>query len=394
MESDLRTPAARLRAGLANLSAIPPDPGARPLPRASGRPAAPARCAPGRACRRRPARPAVAESEPAAAPRPERPRAGGGHRRRYVLRRKLEPLACWPAQYAKLPRRAWDDPRLHQGAKLTLAVILCAARGRRQFATYKRSLAAEARVCERTMYEHLKLLEATRLHPDLARLAPLAAAGAGRRPGAGPAPAAAGLGRGGLGAAAQPAPEGRRRAGRGRPAAAPDPPRARPRASRNRDSDSDDPEQIPNHRPPAAPARNRLPGGAQRWPDAPAGGSDASRRPTNGPCRPARNDTAEAAGLGRRGRSTEIGRDHVSHGVVLLRAARPARPRLPWTRARVSRRAGRALAETVPSWTTTATSTDTSSPYGQPGHGCVDRLVPGARVCSSPWPRRRRDHAR
>ena len=93
-------------------------------------------------------------------PRPERSRAVGGHRRRYVLRRKLEPLACWPNQYARLPRRAWDDPRLHQGAKLTLAVILCAARGRRQFTTYKRSLAADARVCERTMYEHLKLLEA------------------------------------------------------------------------------------------------------------------------------------------------------------------------------------------------------------------------------------------
>ena len=77
-----------------------------------------------------------------------------------MLRRKLEPLACWPGQYARLPRRAWDDPRLHQGAKLTLAVILCAARGRSQFATYKRSLAAEARVCERTMYEHLRLLEA------------------------------------------------------------------------------------------------------------------------------------------------------------------------------------------------------------------------------------------
>jgi len=153
MESDLRTPAARLRAGLANLSAVPPASGGRPLPRAAaGQP--------------RPlgallAGPAVAESESAAAPRPERPRAGGGHRRRYVLRRKLEPLACWPAQYARLPRRAWDDPRLHQGAKLTLAVILCAARGRRQFATYKRSLAADARVCERTMYEHLKLLEAT-----------------------------------------------------------------------------------------------------------------------------------------------------------------------------------------------------------------------------------------
>ena len=33
MESDLRTPAARLRAGLANLSAAPPSLGARPLPR-------------------------------------------------------------------------------------------------------------------------------------------------------------------------------------------------------------------------------------------------------------------------------------------------------------------------------------------------------------------------
>src|SRR3954453_9073921 len=32
-------------------------------------------------------------------------------------------------------------------------------RGRRQFHTYKRSLAADARVCERTMYAHLKLLE-------------------------------------------------------------------------------------------------------------------------------------------------------------------------------------------------------------------------------------------
>ena len=159
-----------------------------------------------------------------------------------MLRRKLEPLACWPAQYAKLPRRAWDDPRLHQGAKLTLAVILCAARGRRQFTTYKRSLAADARVCERTMYEHLKLLEATgyiitwrasRRSPLLVRVADPALV----RP-----PAAAGLGRGGLGAAPQPAPQGRRRAGRGRPAAAPDPPGARAGASRNRDSDSDDPD--------------------------------------------------------------------------------------------------------------------------------------------------------
>ena len=45
--------------------------------------------------------------------------------------------------------------------RVSLAVILCTARGRRQFHTYKRSLAADARVCERTMYEHLKLLEAT-----------------------------------------------------------------------------------------------------------------------------------------------------------------------------------------------------------------------------------------
>ena len=239
MESDLRTPAARLRAGLDNLSAIPPEPCARPLSKTTaGQPRPLGALLGGPSGDGRPAL-AVAESEPSAAPRPERPRVEGGHRRRYVLRRKLEPLACWPAQYARLPRRAWDDPRLHQGAKLTLAVILCAARGRRQFATYKRCLAAEARVCERTMYEHLKLLEATG-YISLARLAPLAAAGAGRRPRAGPAPAAAGLGRGGLGAAAQPAPEGRRRARRGRPAAAPDPPGARPRASRNRDFHSED----------------------------------------------------------------------------------------------------------------------------------------------------------
>ena len=126
MESDLRTPAARLRSGLNNLSATPPDPKARPLPRAAA-----SRLRPlgsllgGQAGGDRP----VPEPDP---PRPERPRAGGGHRRRYVLRRKLEPTACWPGQYARLPRRAWDDPRLHQGAKVTLAVILCAARGRRQ----------------------------------------------------------------------------------------------------------------------------------------------------------------------------------------------------------------------------------------------------------------------
>ena len=157
----LVTSAAHLRAGLANLTALAPATPSRVLPRedpARGPRAIGTLVASGAP----PPRPAaVAESESAVAPRPERPRAVGGHRRRYVLRRKLEPLACWPDQYAKLPRRAWDDPRLHQGAKLTLAVILCTARGRRQFTTYKRSLAADARVCERTMYEHLKLLEAT-----------------------------------------------------------------------------------------------------------------------------------------------------------------------------------------------------------------------------------------
>src|SRR5690242_13244109 len=153
--SDLRTPAARLRAGLANLSAATPDRGTRPLPRTgTGQPRPLGALLGGHAGGDQPA----PEPKP---PQPERPRAGGGHRRRYVLRRKLEPLACRPAQYARLPRRAWDDPRLHQGAKLTLAVILCAARGRRQFHTYKRSLAADARVCERSMYAHLKLLEAT-----------------------------------------------------------------------------------------------------------------------------------------------------------------------------------------------------------------------------------------
>ena len=154
MESDLRTPAARLRAGLDNLSAVPPDLGACRLPETkAGQP--------------RPLGALLAahaggnQSGPASAPPcPKRPRAEGGHRRRYVLRRKLEPLAYWPNQYARLPRRAWDDPQLHQGAKVTLAVILCLARGRRQFATYTRSLAADARVCERTMHNHLKLLEA------------------------------------------------------------------------------------------------------------------------------------------------------------------------------------------------------------------------------------------
>src|SRR3954454_9896731 len=155
MESDLRTPAPRLRSGLNNLSATPPDPKARPLPETkASQPRSLGALLAGHAGGDQPDR----EPSP---PCPKRPRAEGGRRRPHVLRRKLEPSACWPAQYAKLPRRAWDDPRLHQGAKVTLAVILATARGRRQFATYKRSLAVDARVCERTMHNHLKLLEAT-----------------------------------------------------------------------------------------------------------------------------------------------------------------------------------------------------------------------------------------
>ena len=153
MESDLQTSAARLRAGLNNLSASQLKPGAHRSPKAN-QPRPLGALLAGHAGRDQPA----PEPNP---PRPKCPRPGGGHRRRYVLRRKLEPLACWPHQYAKLPRRALDDPRLHRGALVTLAVILCAARGRRQFPTYTRSLAADARVCERTMHNHLKLLEAT-----------------------------------------------------------------------------------------------------------------------------------------------------------------------------------------------------------------------------------------
>src|SRR5690349_14019728 len=135
MESDLQTSAARLRAGLDNLSAIPPDPVVCPLPRAKAsqpRPLGGLLAAP------------AGDDQLGPAPVPphsKQPRGAGGHRRRYVLRRKLEPSACWPARYAKLPRRAWDDPRLHRGALVTLAVILCTARGRRQFPTYTRSLA-------------------------------------------------------------------------------------------------------------------------------------------------------------------------------------------------------------------------------------------------------------
>jgi hypothetical protein len=77
-----------------------------------------------------------------------------------VLRRKLPAFPDRPHHYAKLPRRVWQDPRLHRGAVASLAAILCAAAGRPAFPTLTRSLATAARVCERTMHNHLKLLAA------------------------------------------------------------------------------------------------------------------------------------------------------------------------------------------------------------------------------------------
>src|SRR4051794_27953459 len=47
----------------------------------------------------------------------------------------------------------------------------------------------------------------------------------------------------------------------------------------------------------------RLPGGADPWPDAPAGGSAQAPSPRARPCPPARDDTAEAAGRRCRRRS-------------------------------------------------------------------------------------------
>src|SRR4051794_35872445 len=134
MESDLRTSAARLRTSLSKLSARPPAPEIRRLPETkAGQPRPLGVLLAGQASDG----PSAPEPDP---PRRRRPQAEGGQRRDYVLRRKLEPTACWPYRYAKLPRRACDDPRLHRGAVITLATILSAARGRRQFHTYTRSL--------------------------------------------------------------------------------------------------------------------------------------------------------------------------------------------------------------------------------------------------------------
>src|SRR4051794_4034330 len=102
MESDLRTSAARLRAGLNELSASPPNPEARRRPRNEvGQPRQ------------------LGELLQEPRPEPSRPA-----RRPYVLRRKLPASPDRPHHYAKLPRRAWQDPRLHRGAVASLAAIL------------------------------------------------------------------------------------------------------------------------------------------------------------------------------------------------------------------------------------------------------------------------------
>src|SRR3954447_10582934 len=76
MESDLRTPAARLRAGLANLSAAPPSLGARPLPRAAAGKPRPLGALLGGPSGDIRSAPAVAESE-SVPPRPGPPGGGG-----------------------------------------------------------------------------------------------------------------------------------------------------------------------------------------------------------------------------------------------------------------------------------------------------------------------------
>jgi hypothetical protein len=62
--------------------------------------------------------------------------------------------------YDQVPAHVRRDPRLHVGAVLTLALILGLTRGRPCVETFTRSLATSALVCERTMHNHLKLLEA------------------------------------------------------------------------------------------------------------------------------------------------------------------------------------------------------------------------------------------
>ncbi len=61
--------------------------------------------------------------------------------------------------YDQVPAHVRRDPRLHVNAVLTLGLILGLARGRACVETFTRSLATLALVCERTMHNHLKLLE-------------------------------------------------------------------------------------------------------------------------------------------------------------------------------------------------------------------------------------------
>jgi hypothetical protein len=61
--------------------------------------------------------------------------------------------------YDQVPAHVRKDPRLHVNAVLTLSLILGLARGRACIETFTRSLATLALVCERTMHNHLKLLE-------------------------------------------------------------------------------------------------------------------------------------------------------------------------------------------------------------------------------------------
>src|SRR5438105_4070790 len=103
MESDLRTSPARIRAGLNSLSATPTDPRHRPLSESkAGQPRTLGSLLSAHAGSDQ------SVPDPDNPPRQTRPEVKAGNRRPYVLRRKLEPLACWPYRYAKLPRRAWD----------------------------------------------------------------------------------------------------------------------------------------------------------------------------------------------------------------------------------------------------------------------------------------------
>jgi hypothetical protein len=61
--------------------------------------------------------------------------------------------------YDQVPAHVRRDPRLHVNAVLTLSLILGLARGGACVETFTRSLATLALVCERTMHNHLKLLE-------------------------------------------------------------------------------------------------------------------------------------------------------------------------------------------------------------------------------------------